>query len=423
MDFKKIIWIIVLGLVLRMIIAVSAFHPDVRILDFTSSIILREHNLNPYEFFSKLSPTDERKQVYSGETPDDLPLQYWIRVPFDLPLRIFIDSNMEYQFLSGSSTLLGNIAFNLNLLVVKLPVIIFDLLTGIILALYLPLHLRKRGLFLWMINPMSLWATAAVGQVDIMPTFFVVLSLVLLKNGKSQLSALSLGVGGALKSFPFLLFPFLLLTARTWTERIKMTILVAVPTIISVIPYLKSPEFRQNALFAPQMDKSLYAKIPLSGGEAIFITVTALIGLYLLFAHRRQSSVEQSASNTANDFLIFSTAAILLVLSFTHFHIQWFLWVVPFLIILIVKSLNQVQILAVWILAMALILMLFLFEGSLQVQLFAPLFPGLSLSQGLGEILSGDSITLLRSVAVSLFAAAAIFLSCTLLIFSKPQDD
>lgn len=415
MDLKKLAWIIAFGLILRLLIASVTFHPDVRIVNFTSAVFLQEGFFNPYEFFNRLNPDDPRKEVYRVETPDDLPLQYLIRLPLEAPIRFLVDKNIESQFLSGSS-LLGNPQLFLHLLVVKFPLIIFDLLTGIILILYLPIAARKKGLLIWMLNPMSLWATAAIGQVDIMPILFMVLSLVLLKNNKIGLSALSLGIGGALKSFPYFLAPFLILSAKTWKQRIWLSALIITPALISVVPYLSSPEFRSQALFAPQIDKSLYAGIPLSGGESIFLTVAALVGLYLFYALRRQElSFSRLANGLADDFLVFITVALLLVLSFTHFHIQWFFWVVPFLIILIVRGLSSVQSLAVWAVVLALVLMLFFFEGSLQVQLFAPLFPALAGAKSLSEVLSGENVALLRNIAASIFAASSIFLSVTLL--------
>lgn len=391
--------ILVLGLVLRLAIAAATYHPDVGIINFTSAVILRAHNLNPYD-------TEFRKIIFGKEAPDDLPLQYWLRVPIEFFLRPLINVNTEDQFLLDMRPLLGKVEFNLHLLAVKMPLVIFDLVTGILLTLAVAPALRRKTLLLWMINLVTLWATAAVGQVDIMPTLFVVLSLVLLQKQKNLLAALSLGVGGAIKSFPFLLAPFLIFTAKSWAEKVKMAGIMIVPLTLSVLPYLGSANFRHEALFAPQLDKMLYAKLPLSGGEALIISVVLLLALYLIYLLKKR---------TSEDFLAFSTATILIVLAFTHFHIQWFLWVTPLLIIYAVRGIKAAEGFSFGLIGLGVLLMLFLFEASLQVQLFAPLFPELAKAKGLAEMLRPEQVDFGKNLAASFFAAGALFFSGSLL--------
>jgi hypothetical protein len=217
---------------------------------------------------------------------------------------------------------------------------------------------------------------------------------------------LSLGFGAALKSFPFLLAPFLILLGKNLKEKTILAVLVLLPYIISIVPYLPSADFRTKALFAPQMDKIFFSKINLSGGEAIYINIFILIGLYLIFL---------SKTRVKEDFLKFSASALLLILAFTHFHIQWFLWVTPFLVILFLTNLNNMQKLSLGLIAGALVLMLFLFEASLQVRLFAPLIPSLNSASGPAEVLISDSLFMLKSLASTIFAAGAVYFSSTLI--------
>ncbi len=285
---------------------------------------------------------------------------------------------------------------------IKLSIILFDIGLAVLISLLVLESQRKAALLVWVFNPVSLWASAAVGQVDVMPTFFIILAWLLVKKNKLNLAALSLGVGGALKSFPFLLAPFLIMLAKTWRQRVFLSVLTITPLIISVLPYFPSRTFRQNALFAPQIDKMLYSKIPLSGGEAVILTVSLLVLLYIVYLKRDRHF---------GDLINFSTAALLIVLAFTHFHIQWALWVTPLLILKVFQGIGREARMSILILGVALLGMLFLFEQSLQVGLFSPVFPGLTKAVGLAEILKPDQLNLFKGILASVFAASAVYLS------------
>lgn len=392
-SLKKFWWLIVIGLILRLVLASISFHPDVKIINYTSKEILKKGNFDLYNF---LNSTD------SPEVADDLPLQYWIRIPVEFITRPLINLQVEEKFLNNTSLLFGHSELFTHLLIIKLPLILFDILLGALLIFVVSENYRKTILALWMFNPVTLWATSMIGQVDIMPTFFLVLAYFFLKGGNKGMSAIFLGVAAALKSFPFILAPFLIMQGKNLSEKVKLTILLGLPWVLTVLPYIFSPHFRSQALFAPQMDKILYAKIALSGGEGIYITLGLLFILYFIFAFQKRS---------ADDFLHFSLASLLLVLAFTHFHIQWFLWVTPFLLIWLLNNWKSNVYISFFGLIFGLILMLFLFESSLQIKLFSPLIPSLDKGLGLADILSDERRNILKNIAATIFAASSIFLS------------
>lgn len=309
---------------------------------------------------------------------------------------------MEDKFLNNTSLLFGHPELFAHLLIIKLPLILFDILLGALLIFVVSENHRKTIFALWMFNPMTIWATSMIGQVDIMPTFFLVLSYFFLQRDKKNLSAIALGVGAALKSFPFLLAPFLILQGKSLLEKMKLTVFVGLPWVLSVLLYIFSPGFKSQALFAPQMDKILYAKIALSGGEGIYITVGILFVLYFIYTLKKRN---------AADFLHFSLTSLLLILSFTHFHIQWFLWVTPFILIWLLDNWKNSTKIVFFGLLFGLILMLFLFESSLQIRLFAPLIPSLDKGLGWAEILSEEKKTILKNIAATIFASSSIILS------------
>ena len=391
MQFLKKYWpILLVGLVLRLILAGISYHPDVKIVNYTSYVYLNKFQLDPYP------PSQD-----TGETPDDLPMQYLIRLPIEIITRPFINTEIEPDFFNNTDQLYGNPLLWTHLLIIKIPLIIFDLLTGVILVFLFSESFRKKALWIWMLNPFTLWATSMIGQVDIMPTFFLILAFFLMRKNKNNWAAVSLGMGAAMKSFPILIFPFFLFMFDKFSEKVKLTILFAFPLIVSIGLYILSPSFRQYALFAPQLDKIFYSHIMLSGGEGIFITIFGLIGLFLLFISKKRQ---------VEDFLVFSTTALVWILAFTHFHLHWFLWVMPFLIILFLEKSTTVQKWSLALLAIGLLIMLVGFESSLHLRLLSPILPATSETKGFFETLNNEGLFFLRSLGATIFAAAGIFL-------------
>ncbi len=393
MELIKKYWIIFsIGLILRLVIAGITFHPDVRTLSLSSSTIFQIGSLNFYA---------DSIQLPSRDILDDLPLSYLISLPVHSIFRLLVNINIENIFLSNTDKLFGSSSIIFYLLYTKAPLIFADLSLAFLLSLSVSNLLQKKVLFLWMFNPVTLWATSAIGQMDIYPTFFIFLSWLLIRKGKLSWAAFALGLGGAIKSGPFLLFPLLLGLGKNWLEKIKIIILVFLPYLITVMPYLQFQEFRQNALLAPQLAKSFFARISLSGGESIFITAAAILFIYFLYFAQKRS---------AEDFLKYGLVILLLILSFTHFHLQWFLWLIPFLIIWLINNWTSDTKMATAGIFTGFLMMLFLFDASLQIKLLAPVFPILDKAVGLSEILSSDQTFFLRSLAASIFGASSLFL-------------
>jgi hypothetical protein len=94
---------------------------------------------------------------------------------------------------------------------------------------------------------------------------------------------------------------------------------------------------------------------------------------------------------------------------FTHFHPQWLTWLAPFLVIEVV-SFKFKTILPHVFLALSYLGMIFLFDPSLTVKIFAPLVPYLATLPGTWEGL-GIHIdeVYVRSILQTVFASACVF--------------
>ena len=396
MEIIRKFWpILIIGLILRLLVAAFSYHPDTK-----SQVIASRSFLN-----GNFDPYQQADTVSKGAVLDKLPMSYFIQLPFHIVGRILTSNEVEDQFFIEQRNLFGKPQLWLYLIYSKLPLIIFDLALGVLLALTVSSLFQKKALYLWIFNPFTLWATEAVGQIDVYSAFFILLSFYFLKKGKLPLSALSLGFGGAVKTAPFLLLPLLLIFAKDSKSKLLVLFLSVIPYISSVIWFMRSPHFRNDAFVAPQIGKSLFAQISLSGGESVFIYFVLLIFIYFIYFQKNRG---------VDDFLRYSIVIFLLTLSLTHFHIQWVLWVIPFLIIWLLENIKGL-ILSVVGLVVSLVVMLFLFEASLQVKLFAPLFSVLDSSQGLAEILNTNQLHFLKSLAASIFAGCSAILSFKIL--------
>ena len=402
MSYIKKYWFLLsLALIIRVAVGAFTFHEDVRASATASFVYLEMRELDPYVRSFNIAPQ---------ELLNYLPFSYLLSLPIHQVGRIFVDPNTEKTFLTNQNLLLGKSEMWSYLLYVKAPFIVFDMGIAVILSLIAQPKYRTKALLFWLFNPLSIWVSSAIGQYDIYLIFFLVLCWYFIQKDRLYLAALALGMGAATKSAPFLILPLLLGLTLNFREKIKMTSLSLLPSIITVTPYLFSASFRKDALLAPQMQKIFYANIPLSGGEFILVVPTILLLLYMVYF---------LGSRTKEDFLRFSILILLTILTFTHFHIQWFLWVVPFLIIFCLNYWDTQVKWAILGLIISLAGMLFLFESSLQLKLFAPLFPVLENAKGLHELLEDRQVVFLRSVSASIFFVSSLLLTFKILAPKK----
>ena len=284
----KNIWLILsLAIVVRIFLAASTFHPDIQAFNLAGKIIGEGNILNLYDYLPSLPNNDLLKNLAVFNYP---PAIYLFNGFFNFIFNIVgLPIN---QFLLDSPANYGNILFNIHLLILKIPYLIFDLLTGFILyKMFNGKRLSNLALTIWLFNPINLYSTYMMGQFDIIPTFFTILSVYFAFKNKLNWAALSLGFGIAFKLYPiFLLIPLLIL-GKNYLEKFKVCLLALIPYILTILPYLPSHNFRSVALFASQSSKSLYASIPVSGGESILLFPTFLLIFYLIILTKKTKEV------------------------------------------------------------------------------------------------------------------------------------
>lgn len=414
MKAKYLIFIL-LGLVLRIVLSFSTFHPDIRAFQLGGQLVADGNILNLYDYLSKLSPDSKIIKIFATDLFIYPPLVYFFHGIFNFIFDKIFGFTFINSFLIENKYTFGNILFNYHLLLLKLPYLIFDALGGVyLLKLFNNKSQKWLALMFWIFNPLTLYATYMMGQFDLIPAVFTIIALYYSNNKRFFLAAFFLGFGIAFKIYPlFLLIP-LAFFGKTLIKKVTIFLIGLLPYIVTTFPFIFSHGYRSNALAAGQTFKSLYAQLPISGGESIFYFLFILIIFYLYFYYH-QIKVEKLWKINLIVLLIFFI--------FTHAHPQWFIWLVPFAIIDLVENFPKKNLLYL-LLLFSFFASLFFFNSSQTVALFAPIWPHLYESTTIWKTLGLKvDYNFGRSIIQTIFASSAVYLIYENLQSSKFENE
>lgn len=404
-------WILI-GLALRLILMPFTIHPDIRALDFGAFLISQKAQiLTFYDYFSSLDRSNPLVNVYGLDLFIYPPLAYLTPALFMFILSPFYNFSANAVFLGDMTKIFQTTEIFKIAFLLKFPYLLFDFLVAFLL---LKIFKAKGRLAfkIWMLNPVTLYATFAMGQFDIIPTLLIVAGIFFALKDKKWLAVMMLGIGGAYKMFPLLFLPiFVLLLDKNFWIRLKLLVVGLLPYLLVITPYLLfSPMYRQAAFLANQTEKMLFMKLPLSGAEYLSVF---LVGYFVLLIMAAKAKFQK------DNFWRFGLVLMLLFFAVTHYHPQWFLWLTPFLVWVWLTYEAKYRSLLILLFGCWLILTLF-FESSLHLGLFSPVWPDLLKSGGLTELVGRfyDPF-LVKSLIRSFFAAGALFLSFRLLSEEK----
>lgn len=401
---SKFILPILIGLVIRIFLMAFTYHPDLAGQSMSSYFWGTKNIINVYEHLLSLAP--DHPLVRNFGVSDIFiypPLTYFTLGTFQKLFSFSGLGNFIETIMVGTN--IYKIArLNWFLFILKFPYLIFDFAIAFLLYKYFNKPRQKYLAFiLWIFNPVNLYVTFCLGVFDIIPVFFTVLSAYFLKKQKLSFSALSIGFGIAFKMYPIFLLPFIIFKSNNWIQRLRLAIISFLPVVVSNLPFIFSSAYRYM-VFSPKSQKMLYMQWMLSGAEGIFPFLLILTFLYLL---------SQNKLYRPKFYISYFFSVFLLLFSVTHFHPQWFLWITPFLII----ELINYQFKEAWVylgLVFIYIFIVFTFENSLSVGLFAPLNPSLASFIGTQSILSKyTDINMIKSYFRSIFAGISGYIMYT----------
>ena len=126
-------------------------------------------------------------------------------------------------------------------LLMKLPIISFDLITGVAILLIVrnlgSSRLAAAAFFLWYLNPFSFLVMELWGEFDVVATGFMMVAILLAMRERWVYAGLLLGFSTVLRFFPLFVLPFFLLASLRQRNKLSSITLLAgfaVP-ILSVI--------------------------------------------------------------------------------------------------------------------------------------------------------------------------------------------
>jgi hypothetical protein len=260
---------------------------------------------------------------------------------------------------------------NSVLLIAKLPFLLLDVAASfVMLNLFEDGNKAFSAFKLWLLCPVSIFVSYVFGQYDIFPVFFILLALFFLKKNKFSWSLLFLGLGSVFKVIGAALIPLVIVyfikvnKIKTLKAKVlsasRLTVLALLPLIVLPILFSVVPQYYESVNYAlprGSLFNGFFGNTFYSRGTEAQPFISGLLTFLLDFSASLQTYL---ASDTL--FLVpFSYAIVFLAVIYTkelsfekiygYFTIfllsyyafslflpQWFLWVQPFLILLIIEN-------------------------------------------------------------------------------------
>lgn len=386
--------IILLASLFFLLIAPFTYHPDTKLTLFYPSL----NNGKVWNIYKYL----ETNLTFAPDFHYP-PLHFWALKAQYTVSKIMVDKGFD-KWLASDSTraVTANNFFKYNL-ASKVPLLLLAIASGWVIFKLTGSLLASA---IWYFNPVTLYAVVMMGQNDILAIFPFLLGLLFYWN-IPWLAFFIFGVSAGIKTYPLIWAIILGLgyPTKNWYKKIGLTLISFVVYLLPLLPFLSDKSFLNSVVYSGLASRIFASSISLGFGEVIFIVPVALIYLTFKIAKKgglKDISLVSKTLLTAN----------LLILGFSHFNPQWLLWIIPFLSMWLVCSLDKNKwiyslfLLSFWVLVILLFEDKFLYWGIL-----APINPGLLNLPFLKEIFMkfGVQPDLLNNMAHSGIAAVALY--------------
>lgn len=348
---KKIFPLIILfGIVLRVLISISTYHQDLGAIALSGKYIVVENRwLNFYEMSGK----DKSETIFNYQ-----PLAYLIPSSIYLPFKSILKGTAENYINSDwTKSYLGS--FNPELLLYKLPMLLADIGILLLIGKFFKNESTKQvAQIFWSLNPLAVYVSSVLGQVDIIIAFFILLALYFYRVKKTYMALFFISLSALIKPIGLVLLPLFSFNSIDIKIAFK-----SLPKLffgigiyaLGILPFMSLPSYRYYALFADQINKSTFSGISIASGNVIPWFFVLYCFVILSFLNKRLS------------LLVAVILSLLSSLIFSHFHPQWMVWVMPLLILL---GLEKEKISYYFLSVFSWALVLFSFDNSLHLGVF-----------------------------------------------------
>jgi len=390
--------IFVLAAFTYLFLAPFTYHPDIKTI-FYQSQFLSQGIFNIYSFFAA-----NPGKAFLGPFVYP-PLAFFTFGLLFIPVKMIAGSGFV-DWLGMGNDAVGVTHIFQYLFVLKLPVIIAHFITAFVMMKFIDGEKKQKiALSLWFFNPISLYTVGFMGQIDSFAVLLTVLALLLAKK-KSIYATVLLGLGAAFKTYPLLVLPFLAIySGKTWSKKLLSFALGFGTYLLFILPFITTPAFYSSTFVSGLSQRLFELKLYLGFGENILIVPALLIILFLFAVSQKIENINQ----LSNFFL----AVFFVTVTSVHFHPQWALWFLPFLIISFIYNAKDSS---VWI-ALTLLFLgwlgnILLFDDKfLSWGILSPIDPGILFLPTLSELLHRffDPL-LLQSIFHTIMLASGVYL-------------
>jgi len=261
-----------------------------------------------------------------------------------------------------------------NLFLVKAPYLLFDAAVAVSLLLLVADPRKKVLAFtLWTFNPFQIITSYGHGHYDIIPTALVVLALLLIHKRRPGPALALLSVGFMTKLYPAIFIPPLLLYySKDSKQFLRLVAWTVLPLAVVIIPsYIATHGTVLRHFFVIEAtERATDASLVRLLQKLLF-----LLGYLLVLAHsffsRRNSTGERQAES--GERIIISL--LLLLCLAVGLEIRYFVWVTPFIILLMMR--NRAFFWLGCLQGVAFVVLRLPQYSALQWRLFRPLEPNL----------------------------------------------
>lgn len=335
LKLPNIFNLLILAVLLRLLIMPFYFHPDIKTYHFQLSF-LKKGILDIYSHLQKNKEILPLKEEFVY-----FPLTYFFLGTYQIIASPFLGSEFDSWLSDASAESINKVGSFRYLFILRLPYLFFDLIIAFLLIRFFNDERNKRQAFiLWLFNPFSLAIIYIFSNIDIIPVLLSLITLLLFKNKRFLLSGLFLGFAIGFKPYPILFLPFLLTFIKDFKKAILM-VSITLGTVIAIIAPFWSQAFLNSALLSSLTTRLAFPGINIGFGEALMVGVISLSALFFYALGEQNEDID--------DFWYYLLAVLLIIFSSIHFHIQWLLWIIPFLILFHISQKNQAKLAWIWI--------------------------------------------------------------------------
>ncbi len=383
-DIKKslIIWGS-LGFILRLVFMPMTSHGDLLYIHSVPSLLVTN---NVWDVFGYLKDTF----VSRGFASYYPPLSYFITALFQFLFKFVNIGYLDWLAKVFNSMYAGRLGAESNILLsaqnihiyltlMKTPYLLFD--AGCAFILYKYFKDRKeslRAFKLWSVNPVVIFSSYIFGQYGLISAFVLLFSIYLVNKKHYDAAFFLIGCGIMIEMFPFMFLPaMLLIPDATLKKRLRWLFMSAIPVLVVFLPlYITSNGYVKYAFVSYTIKKVMFSdgitRRPMINMIAKTACIISFMILYIKLLINAFNKKGLRVSKISIAWISYSSILLLLFLATGYSPVHYLQWIIPLLIILVVKKIIPLNL---FIIQMILLFLFNLDSRSLNMGLFQPINP------------------------------------------------